>query len=125
VSFNPKYPIEPSTLTLDYKTEPESLAPKAPCLGSVNEPQAEKGHLCIYSGSGVSKEPENKAAGFIGFDTPFGEAIANHGACNAESGNCQTGVLVIFRTTGWTPAPGVTAAPGYLDNRGSWAVTAN
>ena len=132
MSFNPKYPIEPSTLKLNYRNEAESLAPKAPCLGSVNEPQAEKGNLCVYRGSQKGKETEDKnikepnAVGNTeGFATPIGEHIANEAECDKENGQCSTAVFVVFRTAQFEE-PGVTvSAASYLDASGSWAVTAN
>src|SRR5262249_43796638 len=52
VSMPCEYPEEPATETVTYRNEPESLAPKAPCLGSPNEPTAEPGNLCVYRGVG-------------------------------------------------------------------------
>jgi hypothetical protein len=61
------------------------------------------------------------------FATPNGEFIKQNEECNKESNNCQTGVLVVFRTTGFVEAgTGVVPAGGsLLQARGSWAVTAN
>jgi hypothetical protein len=133
VSFNPKYPIEPSTLKIKYKNEAESEVPALPCIGSVNEPVAQKGNLCVYRGLQRGKETEDKnikepnAAGNTeGFATPLGEFIANGGECNKENGQCQNGVVVIFRTAQFAEPGGVSVtATSYLDARGSWAVTAN
>jgi hypothetical protein len=132
VSFNPKYPIEPATLTLHYRNEAESGSPTKPCLGSVNEPQAEQGNLCVYRGAQKGKETEDKnikepnAAGNTeGFGTLLGEHLENGKECPNEVGLCQTGVLVIFRTAQFAePSVPVTAA-SYLNAFGSWAVTAN
>jgi hypothetical protein len=132
VSFNPKYPLEPATLKLNYRNEAEAEAPKAPCFGAPNEPQAERGNLCVYRGVQRGKETEDKnikepnAAGNTeGFATPLGEFIENGKECNKESGNCQTAVMVVFRTAQFAE-PGVTVtATSYLDARGTWAVTAN
>src|ERR1700730_9031762 len=99
VSFNPQYPAETSSgLKVTYRNEPESLSPKTPCLGSVNEPTAEPGNLCVYRGSGIPKEPTDTDAKFIGFATPFGEQVANGGALSPESDQGRTGMLVQFRT---------------------------
>jgi hypothetical protein len=133
VSFNPKYPLEPSTLKLNYRNEAEALAPKLPCVGSVNEPQAERGNLCVYRGVTFGKEAQDKdirepnAAGNTeGFRTAFGEAIASGGECNKESGNCQSAVMVVFRTNQFAePATTTVTEFAYLDTRGTWAVTAN
>ena len=132
VSFNPKYPLEPATLTLNYRNETESGIPAKPCLGSVYEPQAEKGNLCVYRGAQKGKETEdtnikepNAAGNTEGFATPVGQHVENGKECPNEVGLCQTGVLVIFRTAQFAePSVTVTAA-SYLDASGSWAVTAN
>jgi hypothetical protein len=131
-SFSPKYPLEPATLTLHYRNEAESQSPAKPCLGSVNEPQAEKGNLCFYRGAQKGKETEDTnikepgAAGNTeGFGTLLGEHLENGKECPNEVGLCQTGVLVIFRTAQFAePSVPVTAA-SYLNAFGSWAVTAN
>jgi hypothetical protein len=138
VSFSPKYPLETS-LKLNYLNEAEALAVKTTiCLGSTNEPQAERGNLCVYRGAQKPAEAENDkeivepgaepVAGVLGdtFATPAGEFIHNKVECNKENGQCQTSLLVVFRTKGFTSGPiGTVAAPAYLDARGSWAVTAN
>jgi hypothetical protein len=133
VSFNPKYPIEPSTLKVKYKNEAESQAPALPCIGSVNEPVAQKGNLCVMRGVQKGKEAEDTnitepaaiPLPWGTFATPFGEFIANGGECNAEAGNCQTGVVVIFRTAQFGEPRVKVTAESYLDAKGSWAVTAN
>jgi len=134
ISFNPKYPLEPSTLKIKYKNESESGSPVLPCVGSVNEPQAEKGNLCVLRGASVAKEsgdkeieePETGGVGTKTFSTPLGEFLANNAECNKENGQCQSGLLVIFRTKGFVEAgTGTVAAPAYLQARGSWAVTGN
>ena len=135
VSFNPKYPESPSTLSLTYRNEAEARAPAAPCLGSVTEPQAVKGNLCVYRGEQRGTEPtedknitEPNAEVLPNgtFKTPKGEFIANKGACITETDNCQTGVMVVFRTAQFAePAPVTVTAPSSLNASGSWAVTAN
>jgi hypothetical protein len=134
VSFNPKYPLEPSTLKLKYRNEAEALAPQPPCIGSVNEPQAEKGNLCVYRGQTRAKEtadkeiiePKDEPIPAGAFAAPFGEFIANGGECNKETGQCQTGVVVVFRTKGFLETGGGTVSGfAYLNAWGSWAVTAN
>jgi hypothetical protein len=133
VSFSPKYPLEPSTLTLNYRNEAEAGSPTPPCLGSINEPQAEKGNLCVYRGATKGKETEDKnitepnaeVTPFGPFTTPHGEFIPPKGTCVAATGNCQTAVMVVFRTAQFAE-PGVTVtAASYLNAFGSWAVTAN
>jgi hypothetical protein len=132
VSLNPKYPREPSTLKLKYKNEAESQVPALPCIGSVNEPTAEKGNLCVYRGRERGTETEDRnikepnAAGNIEtFKTPMGEFIANGGECNTETDQCQLGVLVIFRTAQFAVPQVTVTALSYLNASGSWAVTAN
>jgi hypothetical protein len=138
VSFSPQYPKEPSTLKVKYKNETESQSPVLPCIGSPNEPVAQKGNLCVLRGLQKGKEAEDKnitepaaiPLPWGTFSTPNGEFIPNGGECNAENGQCQNGVLVIFRTAQFGEAGGggepktVTAA-SYLNVSGSWAVTAN
>jgi hypothetical protein len=134
VSFHAKYPLEPSTLKLKYRNEAEALAPQLPCIGSVNEPTAEKGNLCVYRGQSAAKEtadkeiiePKDEVIPAGAFQTPSGEHILNGGECNKETGQCQLGVLVVFRTKGFLETGGGTvAAAASLNASGSWAVTAN
>jgi hypothetical protein len=133
VSLHPKYPREPSTLKLKYRNEVEALAPQLPCIGSVNEPTAEKGNLCVYRGETKGRETEdrnikepNAAGNLETFKTPSGEFIANGGECNKETDQCQLGVQVIFRTAQFAEPGLVTVtALSYLNASGSWAVTAN
>jgi hypothetical protein len=131
VSFNPRYPETPSSLKLNYLNEAEAKAPKAPCLGSANEPIAEKGNLCVYRGEikgGEAAEDKNiTEPGAPAFAEPKGGFIANKGSCVISTDSCQTGVLVIFRSVGFVEggAPGTVTAPTTLNARGSWTVTAN
>jgi hypothetical protein len=132
VSFNPRYP-EATALKLTYKNEAESKSPAAPCSGSVNEPVAEHGNLCVYRGPTKGTETEDKnitepnaqVTPLGPFTTPSGEFIAPKGSCVTAADNCQAGVLVIFRTAQFAE-PGVTVtAASYLNAFGSWTVTAN
>jgi hypothetical protein len=134
VAFEPGYPqTEPHSLHLNYRNENEAKSPKAPCLGSVNEPQAVKGNLCVYRGEQVGGEAEDKniiepaaeVAPNGAFAVPQAKFILNGGECNELESQCRTGILVVFRTTGFTSPAGTVAAASYLDARGSWAVTAN
>ena len=120
-----EYGLEPKTETVTYRNDPESLAPKAPCLGSVNEPTAQPGNLCAYRGSGVAKEPTDKDAKFIGFDTPFGEEVANGTLLNKETDPGRQGMLLVFRTTQFAAAPVTVTESALLDARGSYAVRSN
>jgi hypothetical protein len=131
VSFNPKYPKEPSTLKVKYKNEAESQVPAAPCIGSTNEPVAVKGNLCVYRGLQKGREAEDTNITEPGaeiektFATPNGEGLNNNEACNNETPHCSLGVLVIFRTAQFEEPRVKVTAESYLDARGSWAVTAN
>jgi hypothetical protein len=133
VSLNPQYPLAPSTLTLKYKNEAESLVPASPCIGSTNEPVAVKGNLCVYRGLSAAKEAADKniiepnAEIEKTFATPNGEGLKSGEACNEESSHCNVAVMVIFRTEGFVEAGTGTVPAGgaYLNARGSWAVTAN
>ena len=125
ISMPCEYGIEPKTEKVTYRTEPESLAPKAPCLGSVNEPTAQPGNLCAYRGSGKAKEPQDKEAKFVAFDTPFGEEFANGAELNKETSQGRTSMFIVFRTTTFTEPTTTVPAAAFLDARGSWAVRSN
>jgi hypothetical protein len=133
VSFNPKYPIEPATLKVKYKNEAESQVPALPCVGSPNEPVAQKGNLCVLRGLQKGKEAEDKnitepaaiPLPWGTFSTPNGEFIKNNEECNKENGQCQNGVLVVFRTAQFAEPRVKVTAESYLNASGSWAVTAN
>jgi hypothetical protein len=107
-----------------YRTEREALEPKAPCLGSVNEPVAEPGNLCVYrGGAGLgSKENEDRNAKFVQFEDFFGETINETG----EGNSGDLGVLIVFRTNEFaTEGPRLALAKeAHLTAAGSWAVTA-
>ena len=124
-SFGIPYPEE-TTLKLTYRNEPESLMPKAPCLGSVNEPTAEPGNVCFYRGSGVPKEPTDVKAKFTGFVTAFGERKASGETLSKEgSGTARNGIGISFRTEEFIDAAPITVKEAaHLTARGSWAVTA-
>jgi hypothetical protein len=130
VSFSPKYPEEPSSLTVTYRNEAESKGVVPPCLGGPNEPQAVKGNLCVYRGEQAGGEAEDKnitepTASAQAFGVPKGAFIANKGACNQEGHECQVGFAIIFRTAQFASPSTVTTAASYLNASGSWAVTAN
>jgi hypothetical protein len=107
-----------------YRTAAESTKPEAPCLGSVNEPVAEPGNLCVYRG-GVgfgSRESEDKNAKFVQFEDFLGETIKETGEANSG----DLGVLIIFRTNEFATegARLALAKEATLTAAGSWAVTA-
>jgi hypothetical protein len=107
-----------------YRNEREAIEPKAPCLGSVNEPVAEPGNLCIYRGGAGfgSNENEDKNAKFVQFEDLFGETVKETGEANSG----DLGVLIVFRTNEFalegTHQP--LAKEAKLTAAGSWAVTA-
>jgi hypothetical protein len=107
-----------------YRTEREALEPKPPCLGSVNEPVAEPGNLCVYRGGAGfgSTENEDKNAKFVQFEDFFGETITKTGEANSG----DLGVLIIFRTDEFAieGAHLALAKEAELTAAGSWAVTA-
>ena len=107
-----------------YRNEREALEPKAPCLGSVNEPVAEPGNLCVYRGGAGfgSKENEDRNTKFVQFEDFFGETIRETGEANSG----DLGVLIIFRTNefGVEGAHLTLAKEAELTAAGSWAVTA-
>jgi hypothetical protein len=107
-----------------YRNEREALEPRAPCLGSVNEPVAEPGNLCVYRGGAGfgSKENEDRNAKFVQFEDFFGETIKETGEANSG----DLGVLIIFRTNEFATEGGhlALAKEAHLTASGSWAVTA-
>jgi hypothetical protein len=119
------YPIrlvETSTITATYRPESLSEKPEPPCLGSVNEPIAEPGNLCVYRGGNFgSEEKQDKNASFNKFEFPNGKF-----AGPLETGNI--GTLVVFRApnAGFKEegtAPETLKTPAYLSAGGSWALT--
>jgi hypothetical protein len=107
-----------------YRNEREALEPRAPCVGSVNEPVAEPGNLCVYRGGAGfgSKENEDRNAKFVQFEDFFGETITETG----EGNSGDLGVLIIFRTNEFAAEGGhlTLAKEAHLTAAGSWAVTA-
>jgi hypothetical protein len=107
-----------------YRNEREALGPTAPCLGSVNEPVAEPGNLCVYRGGAGygSKENEDANAKFVQFEDFFGETVNETG----EGNSGDLGVLIIFRTNefGKEGAHLTLAKEAHLTASGSWGVTA-
>jgi hypothetical protein len=107
-----------------YVNEKEIETPKAPCLGSVNEPKAEPGNLCVYRGGNFgSLEEQDKNAAFAFFENPRGANFST----TAEAG--VLGTLILFRSTEFVeegpPIVELKAehSPVILNANGSWAVT--
>ena len=114
---------------LKYRDAEEALKPEKPCLGSVEEPIAEKGFLCAYRGGAGNGSKENedlnvtKKEPEVFFQTFFGTKITE-----IENVHGNIGVDIVFRTlqfnaTGTGP-PAALTANSYMAAQGSWAVTA-
>jgi hypothetical protein len=130
VSFPIQYPGEPATLSAYYKTEVNNVKLENGCLGSVDEPTAEPGKLCIQRGNAPPKETTDLNASFKGFFNPVGEGglIATNPTptFSGEVDATRTGLMVVFRTATFNEAtPEKVAAESGLIASGSWAVTAN
>jgi hypothetical protein len=117
-------------VTLNYRTEGESLGAIAPCLGSTDEPVVEAGNLCTYrGGAGLgSKEtgtgPIDANAKFVRFEDFFGEVIEKTGGVGNQG---DLGVDMVFRTTEFKEEGALVtslAKEASLNAKGSWAVTA-
>jgi hypothetical protein len=89
------------------------------CVGSVVEPIAEPGNLCVYRGGNFgSLEAGDKNAGFSEFHTPLG---------NGAGEVSRLGQLVIFRSSEFNqeePIQGLApaSAPVDLTAEGSWSM---
>jgi hypothetical protein len=109
---------------ITYRNAQQALEPKPPCLGSVNDPAAEPGNLCVYRGGAGfgSGENEDKNAKFVQVENFFGETINETGEANSG----DLGVLLIFRTNEFASegAPLTLAKEASLTAAGSWALTA-
>jgi hypothetical protein len=89
------------------------------CNGSVNEPEAEAGFLCVYTGMTATTgclEKEWKNAKFVAITDPAGNQAAG-------TTNLFFGAEVVFRTIEFTEIPTTLKAPASLCTGGSWAVT--
>jgi len=135
---NISYPIPTEeTAAVEFNYVPEEPGPPTTnCKGSVNEPEAKEGFLCVYrggKGSFGAKEEEDKnvtdkspggganTATEVFFENAFGTKIASQAGASG-----QLGVDVVFRTlqfntTASTPQS-ATTAPSKLVAHGSWAV---
>jgi hypothetical protein len=113
--------------TLTYKPEPVAEEPARPCLGTVEEPTAEPGNLCVYRGSFKGGlEAMDKNAAFFQFSTPRGE----NSTLVKRPG--FLGEAIVFRSRENTPVfkeevgetePGTITNAAYMEAFGSWAVT--
>jgi hypothetical protein len=112
---------------LNYRDEEQSKTPTAPCLGSVNEPIAEPGNLCVYrggAGSGSKEKGEGSIdnnAKFFKFEDFLGESFTETGFANSG----DEGVDIVFRTNQYNETTPITLLKeAILNAKGSWAVTA-
>ena len=129
ISFPIKLEEKEEGPVFTYRSAEEALKPEAPCLGSVDEPIAEKGNLCVYRGGAGngSKEGEDRNVtnkkGEVFFQSFFGEKIAKQ-----EGVSGQAGVDLIFRTKQFNATgagePAEVTATSYMAAQGSWSVTA-
>jgi hypothetical protein len=116
---------EEEKIKITYRNEAQALEPKAPCIGSPNEPVAEPGNLCVYRGDGSgSKESEDKNAKFFDFQDALGDSIASGTETKGAGGH--TGILIVFRTDEFNAAgkPVTLANEARLTASGSWSLTA-
>ena len=128
ISFPIKLAEQEEGPVFTYRNAEEALKPEAPCVGAVDEPIAEKDHLCVYRGGAGngSKENEDKNVtdkpSEVFFENAFGERIAKQ-----EGVSGQDGANLIFRTKQFNSAGGAPAEvteTSYLVAKGSWSVTA-
>jgi hypothetical protein len=108
-----------------YRNATEAEAPKAPCNGTINEPIAEVGNLCVYRGAPLGGlETADKNAAFFGFVEPNGTPFTTSKKVGF------LGELVLFRSVNNSPSfkeevgeePGVITEGSYMEGGGSWAV---
>jgi hypothetical protein len=126
------YPIPLKAKTavkLTYRNEMEALLVMAPCLGSVDEPTAEAGNLCVYRGGmdvgakekGVEVGNVDENAAFSHFASAAGETLTTTGLANAG----DESIAVDFRTTEFSnTTPLKLVKESNLNAKGSWALTA-
>ncbi len=116
IPLNPHYKV-----TAVYRNEAQTNEPEAPCLGSAEEPGAEPGFLCIYSGEAFGeKESEWENAEFFGFQSPGGRTTSG-----LESKGGILGESIVFRSKEFNEEAPILhiKAQAYLNTGGSWAVT--
>jgi len=131
------FPIPLSTnakYTVTYRNAEQSLAPEAPCFGSVDEPNAVEGNLCVYRGGAsfgsLESEDKNVTNGKGANPAPFfedffGEEIPNKTATSGEANQGDLGIDLVFRTLQFNAAGGAPAtltSAAYTAAHGSWAI---
>jgi hypothetical protein len=137
-SFSIPYPESGNFLTAPnlkatYRNEAEAVAPRAPCLGSTNEPVAEPGNLCVYRGQGIPQEhaalpgfAHDENAKFVAFQMPGGKLLKSGELLPTESIELSS-LMIVFRTDEFNEKTGevTLAKPAHLTAVGSWALTEN
>jgi hypothetical protein len=116
------YPIrlkETAALNATYRPASVAETPEPPCLGTVDEPVAEPGNLCVYRGIQFgSEEAQDKNAKFFNFESPNGKFVVP-----GEVG--VIGELIVFRSDQFVEegkVPAKITAETYLSAAGSWAL---
>jgi len=116
-----------------YRNGEQALSPTAPCLGSVNEPNAVEGNLCVYRGiesaGSLEKQDKNVTNGAGANKPPVfldanGEEIASGGETSGEANSGDIAIDLVFRTLEFGTGEEVKtlAKPAYLSAHGSWAI---
>jgi hypothetical protein len=125
ISFPVRLKKPAGVTTITYRPEAVSETPTPPCMGTIEEPVAAPGNMCVYRGElKGGLETQDKNAAFFGFDSPKGE-----NAILAKRPGF-TGELILFRSVNNSPSfkeevgeePGVITEGSYMESGGSWAV---
>ncbi|MGO8904771.1 MAG: hypothetical protein ACLQMH_04020 [Solirubrobacteraceae bacterium] len=105
----------------EVESEEPIKATELGCPGTVNEPEAVAGHLCVFTGgSQGSLEKEWRNAKFSFFELPNGEEEPEYAG--------RTGELVVFRTAEFKTTAGAQKTATITKEAqatpsGSWALT--
>jgi hypothetical protein len=121
---NISYPVrlkKGAVVAFTYRPQEVAENPVPPCLGTVNEPTAEAGHMCVYRGAlsfGAEEKQDKNAAFFTALD-PKGENVT----LTKKVG--LLGELLVFRSSDFTEegtTPAILKEATILSAGGSWAV---
>ncbi len=117
-------PIEPGKeLTAIYRNQTQSGEPESPCNGGIDEPVAEEGFLCVYTGEqfGEKESEWSTTSEFFGFQDPSGKTTSGQ-----EKKGGIVGESIVFRSKEFNEEePKANIKKGaYLNTGGSWAATA-
>jgi hypothetical protein len=103
-----------------YRNGKEAETPKPPCNGTINEPIAEPGNLCVYRGQQFgSLEEQDKNAAFFGAQAFSGEPFTTSKKVGV------LGELIVFRSLDFTEegtTPATLKEATIMEAGGSWAV---